>query len=210
MERLLEIDREILLAINGCNSAFFDKVMSFFSAIPVWIPLYVIIVALFFIPKWYGGHSFTKNNTIKIPIWLIGILSTAAIGICFGLCDQISVIIKNIVERPRPCVEPSLEGIVRFWEGNRVSYGYVSSHAANTFGLAVLTSLIFKRGGYTIFITLWAAVISYSRVYLAKHYPLDVISGAILGIILAICIYYLWKFSINRINAKYLKKCSVS
>ena len=192
MESLLNLDRELLLAVNGWNSPVADKIMLFFSSIPVWIPLYLIIVALFFHPKW---QTFKSDNVQR---WVVGLFSVAAIAICFGLCDQISVFIKESVQRFRPDHEPALEGMVRLLEGKGSSYGFVSSHAANTFGLATLTSLIFRKKTYAAAMFIWAAIVSYSRVYLAKHYPLDVICGAALGIALAICVYLIWKFALYK------------
>lgn len=192
MESLLNLDRELLLAVNGWNSPVADKIMLLFSSISVWIPLYLLIIALFFSPKW---QTFKSDNVQR---WVVGLFSVAAIGICFGLCDQVSVFIKESVQRFRPGHEPALEGLVRLMEGKGSSYGFVSSHAANTFGLATLTSLIFRKKPYAVAMFTWAAIVSYSRVYLAKHYPLDVICGAALGIALAICVYLIWKFALYK------------
>lgn len=190
MEWLLDLDTQLLLAINGWHSPVADKVMLFFSDIPVWIPLYVAIAALFFYPKWQSVRS---EYTV---FWFTGLMSVCAAAICFGLCDQVSVFIKESIGRFRPGHQPHLEAFVRLLEGEGSSYGFVSSHAANTFGLATLTSLIFRKKPFAVVIFTWAAVVSYSRVYLAKHYPLDVICGAFLGIALAISVYQVWKYAL--------------
>ena len=192
MEQLLNLDRELLLAINGWNSPISDKVMLFFSSIPVWIPLYLIITALLFHPKW---QRFKSDDLQR---WVVGLFSVAAVAVCFGLCDQISLLLKESVQRFRPGHEPSLEGLVRLLEGKGGSYGFVSGHAANTFGLATLTSLIFRKKWYSIFIFLWAVTVSYSRIYLAKHYPLDVICGALLGAAIGLLVYYILKLSLHK------------
>ena len=116
------------------------------------------------------------------------------------LSDQLSSgLIKPLVERLRPSHEPTLSGLVHLvngYTGGR--FGFVSSHAANSFGFAMLSALVFRYKPYTFFIFLWALVNSYSRIYLGVHYPLDVICGAALGIFLAafvhILLYYIKKF----------------
>ena len=192
MDWLLNLDRELLLAVNGWNSPIADKIMLFFSAIPVWIPLYIIIAALMFWPRWQTLRS------EKIPFWATGIFCIVAIAICFGFCDQASSFIKESVQRFRPGHEPALEGLVRLLEGKGSNYGFVSGHAANSFGFATITSLIFRKKPYTATIFCWAAIVSYSRIYLAKHYPLDVICGAILGIAIAISVYMLLKYLLHK------------
>lgn len=192
MEHILSLDTSLLLAINGWHSPIADKIMLFFSAIPVWIPLYVIVAALMFWPRWQTLKS------ERIPVWMTALFCIIAIAICFGFCDQASSFIKESVQRFRPGHEPALEGLVRLLEGKGGNYGFVSGHAANSFGFATITSLIFRKKPYTAAIFCWAAIVSYSRIYLAKHYPLDVICGAILGVAVAISIYLLLKYLLHR------------
>ena len=192
MEHIIGLDTSLLLAINGWHSPIADKIMLFFSAIPVWIPLYVIVAALMFWPRWQTLKS------ERIPVWMTALFCIIAIAICFGFCDQASSFIKESVQRFRPGHEPALEGLVRLLEGKGGNYGFVSGHAANSFGFATITSLIFRKKPYTAAIFCWAAIVSYSRIYLAKHYPLDVICGAILGVAIAISIYMLLKYLLHR------------
>lgn len=210
MEWLLEFDKKLLLLINGWGTPSMDPLMEFFSAIPVCIPLYVIIAGLCFVPSWYGRRSFIGSRTsIDIPVWIIGLVSVLAVALCFGLTDQISLHVKNSVGRLRPCFEPALDSLIRFDLPNKAAYGFFSGHACNTFGLATITALIFKRRIYSAFIFIWAAIVSFSRIYLAKHYPLDILCGLLAGIVIAVGVYYLWKFSIGKTNACYHKKrCS--
>jgi undecaprenyl-diphosphatase len=72
-------------------------------------------------------------------------------------------------------------------------YGFVSSHAANVFSFAIFTTLLLRNGGYTVMILLWAALVSYSRMYLGVHYPLDVLGGAMVGGVIAYTVYYFYR-----------------
>lgn len=210
MDWLIELDRNLLIFLNGWGTPAVDPFMEFLSNIPVWIPLYIIIAGLCFIPKWYGKKSFLGSlpQPAAVPSWLIGLITVLAIALTFGLTDQISLHVKNTVGRLRPCFEPLLDGRIRFNQENIASFGFFSGHACNTFGLATVTALLFRRWGWSLFIYIWAAAVSFSRIYLARHYPLDILCGALAGIIIAVGVYYLWKLSVHKFNALYQKKCS--
>ena len=209
LESIIELDYNVTLAINGGHTAFLDSVMQFLSASAVWIPLYVLIAAFMFIPKFCSGKSPVQNFS-STPYWIIGIIGLLAVLFCFGLTDQISCFIKEGVQRLRPGHDPNLEGLLHLPDGKGGLYGFVSSHAANTFALALLTSLIFRRYIYSIFMFLWAAAVSFSRIYLARHFLTDIICGALIGLIIALAIYFLWSYILKSINKHFIKKCSAS
>ena len=141
-----------------------------------WVPFYGFLVFML-----YYHYGF-KNAAIL----------TALILITFALTNILSVeAFKNVFQRLRPSHEPSLEGLVHFVDGYKGgNWGFVSSHASNVFGLATLIALFLnKKLKYiTFWIFLWATVVSYSRIYLGVHYPLDLICGGLLGISIALLI----------------------
>ena len=169
-----KFDQGVSLAINSWDSPVTDAIWQFFSKIPVWIPLYVLIAALL---VWKLG-------------WKKGLIILAAAGLTFGCCDQLSNLIKAVVGRIRPLNDPfMLENGLNVLEGGSRSYSFFSAHAANTFGLATCTFLGFRKllpeakwvKFYGIFMFTWATLVAISRVFVGKHYLGDVLAGGLIG-----------------------------
>jgi undecaprenyl-diphosphatase len=176
---LERIDQQLFLFLNSIHSPFWDQVMYIISAKVTWIPLYFAILTAL-------GFRYKRKLLVIILMAIIAIT----------LSDQLSVLIKNGFQRPRPCHEPSLDGLVHIVKGQCGGlYGFISSHASNSFMVALLSLLLIKRRWFSYSMIIWAAVVSYSRIYLGVHYPGDVICGAIFGGVVGWGIYLLYKFT---------------
>ena len=160
IELLKSWDTDLLLLINGFHSSFLDGFMFSVSNTKVWIPLYLAV--LFVVIKHWKKQSF----------WIV-----LALILCCVLADQVaSGIIKDLVKRLRPSHAENLKGLLHFvndYQGGR--YGFVSSHAANTIGFALLTTLLFRQKLYAYVIFFGAITVAFSRMYLGVHYPLDIL-----------------------------------
>jgi undecaprenyl-diphosphatase len=185
LEFLDHIDRNLFLFLNGLNSPFWDQVMWWISDRLIWLPLYLLITGwLIYRFKW------------KVVIILV------MVALLITLSDQGSVhLFKEVFKRLRPCHEPEISGLVHLVKGHcGGKYGFISSHAANTFAIATFTLLIIRSKYYSIFIIFWATLVSYSRIYLGIHYPGDVLVGALYGFLIGVLIYRLFLFAEKKIN----------
>lgn len=181
-ERIIDFDKSLFLVLNHATTPFFDGVMVFASEKFTWAPLYIAIIFFIF-------FKVENRRLVTRPV-KPAFLALAGILVTFALTDMVSAsIIKDSVQRLRPGHDPELEGLVRMLDGKGGLYGFVSSHAANVFGLALFTAFTFRKRWYSVMIFLWAALVSYSRVYVGRHFPLDVICGAILGILVGWIVY---------------------
>ena len=169
------IDQDFFLHLNGMHHPCMDKIMYWFTSRLFWLPLYVCLIYF---------------------MWrTLGIKSLIIFVITITLCDQLSAsVCKPWVQRLRPCCDPEIKNIVHLVGTYVGNYGFPSSHAANTFGISMALWLLFKKNYPWIFtLFTWALLVSYGRIYGGVHYPIDVIAGALLGIVtgwLSYRIYY--------------------
>ena len=188
LEKLLHIDTELLLAINGCHAPWADQLMWIISAKATWIPLYLLLIALL-VWRYRQPATGRMKWLNKLPACVVMIVAIAA---AVGLADFVaSGILKEWVARPRPTRVPELEGVLHLVNGYKSGrYGFVSSHAANTMACALLFSLIWRNKVATIGLMIWVAANCYSRMYLGVHYPLDIIGGLLVGSLMALAGYW--------------------
>lgn len=180
---LERIDQQLFLFINSLNSPFLNQLMHAISGKLIWVPLYLAILV-------FMGIKYRR----KFFIILIFIILAAT------LADQTSVLVKNLILRLRPCHEPSLKGLVHLVNGEcGGKYGFVSSHATNSFNVALISLLFIKKRWFSISIIAWALVVGYSRIYLGVHYPGDVLFGSLLGAFIGWSMFRLYVLTDNKI-----------
>lgn len=194
MDRLIDLDKQLLLAINHWTSPWADQLMATMSKVSIWFPLYILVAIAFFIPKTYSRRSLLCREGFDLKIWKAGLAAVLSVLVCYIFTDHVSHLVRNAVCRPRPGLDPEIGSQVRLIAEAGSPYGFFSGHAANTIGFAVLTSLIFKRSAWTAFSVIWALSVCYSRMYLGHHFPLDVLTGILCGIIFAAACYLLYGY----------------
>lgn len=188
LEFLNQIDTQLFLFLNGLNSSFWDKIMWWFSGTTFWLPMYAVIV----------GYIIYKFR------WK-AIVTLIFIALVVTLADQLSVhAFKEVFQRLRPCHNPDLQAFVhKVNDKCGGQYGFVSSHAANTFAVAFFLHLLIKYQRFSIFIFIWAAVVSYSRIYLGVHYPFDVLGGAALGALIGFGVFKAYQFTLTKLPKQF-------
>lgn len=180
IQQLISFDQDLLLKLNGSDSLFWDGFMWIATNMMTWIPLIIVLLYVIF-----------KNNKLKEALLIITLLA-----IVITLTDQISSgFCKPFFARFRPTQDPLLMYQIDIVNGYRGGmYGFISSHAANTFGIALFLSLTIKSWSLSITLFTWAVINAYSRIYLGVHYPGDIFFGTLVGIIVAILIHLLHRY----------------
>ena len=188
LEKILEYEREAFLWLNGYHSSFWDSFMWLYTGQIVWIP---IVLLLFFL-------LFYKRD------WKEALLILLSIALVITICDQFSsTICKPYFMRFRPTHHPDFMDYVKTVNDYRGGkYGFFSGHAANAFGFATFSLLLFHNRLFTISILGWSTLMVYTRIYLGVHFISDIIVGALVGIIIGFGIYRLYVF----LRHKLLKK----
>lgn len=180
-------DHDLFLALNFDGGKFMDTAMTVVSGTAMWIPLYLFIFAVIW--RRYG--------------WKDCLAFVACLALAMGLADMFcgifkhSGLLKHVWEsfppRPRPMFEPAIRGMVHVVSYAHGPYGTVSAHAATVAALAVISSLTIRRQWFTWLMVVVTLLVCYSRIYLACHYPMDLLLGLVVGIVSGGAMYLLYK-----------------
>lgn len=171
LKPILQFDRSLFYYINNkWSNDLFDAAMPFIRNQFFWVPVYLFLLLFVFI-----------NFRSKVLWWVLFFLTT------FALTDMISTqVIKAFVQRPRPCADAEAAHFVRMLIPCSYSYGFVSSHAANHFGIAIFLFQTMKHFAkqWIWLAFVWAFLVGYAQLYVGAHFPFDVIGGGALGLLI--------------------------
>ncbi len=177
----IQLDHAVTLWINDLGSYLPHSLWYILSDAKVWFPAYALVMAFMI---WKLG-------------WKKGLIVVASIIACIVLTDQLSNMVKSGFQRLRPCYDPwMLENGVKMPYGQTAYlYGFFSSHAANVFGFAAVTSLGLRLNGkqdkvFSWGVYIWASLVSLSRVMMAAHFLGDVLTGVVFGFVIGAAVAF--------------------
>lgn len=169
-KKLVQWDQSLFISINSdWTNPVFDVVLPIMRNSFIWYPLYLFLLIFVLL-----------NFKVRGLWWAVFFLSTLALTDMTG-----TYVFKHVFERLRPCSDPDFFTHVRLLLKQCAGgYSFTSNHAANHFGMATFFFITFRHlfKIWAWIALCWAAAICYSQVYVGVHYPLDVLSGAMLGL----------------------------
>lgn len=212
------MDESLLLALNGAHTPALDKLMWWISQSTnaLWLTIYaLLLIAIVWLYWGQRTSSYSKSSSVRSWLPLIGAL--VAIAIAVGLADYISSgILKPMVGRLRPTHEPALEGMLHVVNNYRGgTYGFPSSHAANTMAVTLIVWLLcgvhryrsvgrtllrpFINGAGIALLLIYVVPNCLSRIYLGVHYPTDILAGLLIGALTALIAFGMFKLLLRKI-----------
>lgn len=191
IEKILDLDSYLFLYLNNLGSQYYDNFWIFLSRTEANVMFYLLVLIAYI-------YSINNKKRTKILFHLI-----IAIAILITISDQTSNLFKDSFQRLRPCYNELISDSLRLVKdscGGR--YGFFSAHASNSFSLAIFFGLLLRSSNRLLILlfAIYAFLISYSRIYLGVHYPIDILVGTIFGTINAIVLYKIYLYSFNFLN----------
>ena len=191
IEKILDLDSYLFLFLNNLGSQYYDNFWIFLSRTEANVMFYLVVLIAYI-------YSINNKKRTKILFRLI-----ITIAILITISDQTSNLFKDSFQRLRPCYNELISDSLRLVKdscGGR--YGFFSAHASNSFSLAIFFGLLLRSSNKLLILlfAIYAFLISYSRIYLGVHYPIDIIVGIIFGTINAIVLYKIYLYSFNFLN----------
>ena len=190
LENILSADLSLLRFFNSGNSVYFDALVPMLTSGLTWIPLYL---ALFYLV--------VKNHETMAQIGLVVGAAMLCVVLAGGVGD---FIVKPMVGGLRPCNDPMVKTQLNLIVGTLSdSYSFFSSHAANTFSLAMFFSLLVRDRLFAIVMFLWALLNCWTRLYLGVHYPSDILCGMLYGSFVGTLVYLAFFKLFYKFNIKF-------
>jgi len=180
IEFLQDIDRQLLLDINGSDSLYLDRLVRTLTNGLTWIPLYL---SLFYMVM-------KNNDNFRRLLLVLG-----GAGVCVLLAGTVDdAIVKPLVARWRPTHDPQIGILVDIVDGYRGGkYGFFSAHASNTMSIATFFCWLARSRRLSIALVIWSLVNCWTRMYLGVHFPGDILVGLIWGITVGTGVYFLYR-----------------
>ena len=192
LDRLLQIDTELLIFLNNLGSEQWDSFWFFLTNQFSWSPLFAFLLFLMF-------KKFGWKNGVLLLLFLIFLITFS---------DQFTNLIKNTFERLRPCNTEGVIEQIRNFNYKPSSYSFYSGHAASSMTFSFFVILILKSHyKYIWLLLLFPILFGYSRIYLGVHYPLDIVSGYFAGIFFGYLFFLLQKKL--KLTSRFLKKATI-
>ena len=187
LDQLIHFDQELFLYLNNMGTDSWD--VFWLTVTNKWtsIPIYLLLLMLSY--KYLG---------VKKTLWIL-----VAVALLITCTDQLANFFKYGVRRLRPCHEEELLGkmrLVKAYCGGK--FAFFSAHAANSFAIATFFVLILKAKFrlFPFLLLFWALLVAYSRIYIGVHYPLDVVTGSLVGTLFGWLFYKLYIFAMQKFS----------
>jgi undecaprenyl-diphosphatase len=182
LEKILALDTQLFIYLNSLGSETYDGVWLIITKQVNWIPFFFFLFYLIY-----------KKLGIKQTGYLLLFVAVLVLA-----TDQITNLFKYTFQRIRPCNNPEINTFIRVVQV-RTSFSFFSGHAANTMAVSTFLYLIFKKQfKYFGLLFLWPLIFAYSRIYLGLHYPLDILSGYLCGLITGYAMYKAYQWALKK------------
>src|SRR6187402_541765 len=182
LDKIVSLDQKLFIYLNSLGSETYDGFWLMITKQYSWVPLFLFLLYLVF-----------KKLGAKQTLFLM-----LFVAVLLVFTDQIANLIKNGVQRLRPCNNPKINSFIRIVQA-RSSFSFFSGHATSSMAVATFLYLIFKNDfKYFWLLFLWPLIFAYSRIYLGLHYPGDILAGYLFGAISGFLIFKLYRIAQNK------------
>ena len=179
LEKILTLDTELLVYLNGLGSPAYDGLWLFITRQSNWVPLFLLLLYVIY-----------KKLGVKQTLYLL-----LFITVIVAITDQTTNLFKNGFQRLRPCNNPEINTVIRVVQV-RNSFSFFSGHASNSMAVAAFLYFVLRdKIKFFGLIFVWPLIFAYSRIYLGLHYPGDILTGYLFGFTFAFLMFKVYKIA---------------
>lgn len=177
IQDIIDLDKHLLLSMNGGESLFIDGCIGVFTMPIVWVPMLLTIL-----------YVLIKNNSAKDFISIMGFMA-AMLGVAYFVTEYA---LQPFFDYLRTLYGADSLNLLNAMNEYRATNGFLLTHATLAFSAALFLALLIRHMVLTFSLLLWALIGCYTGLYMAVNYPWDILTGALLGVICALVTYRLY------------------